>query len=123
MANRAGGQLFSKRWPLSNPNRTKSSKMKHGRNSDSKTGNRDHIRTAALERSVMNYWAGGLNSFYAGNLTLRKALSREFCPACPLELVYTDDTMIRTEFMEEVLVKLQTWKSLMKMKGLWVIMV
>ena len=25
--------------------------------------------------------------------------------------------------MEELLVKLQTWKSLMKMKGLWVIMV
>ena len=31
--------------------------------------------------------------------------------------------MIRTESMEELMVKLQTWKSLMKMKGLWVIMV
>ena len=29
--------------------------MKHHRNSDTKTANRDHIRTTALERSVMNY--------------------------------------------------------------------
>ena len=46
------GQLFPKRWPLSNPNRTKSimnkHKVKHHRNSDTKTGNRDHIRTIAL---------------------------------------------------------------------------
>ena len=35
-------------------------KVKHHRNSDTKTDNRDHIRTTALERSVMNYW-GGLN--------------------------------------------------------------
>ena len=56
------GQLFSKRWPLSNPNLSKSivnkHKAKHHRNSDTKTGNRDHIRTTALERSVMNYWGG-----------------------------------------------------------------
>ena len=54
------GQLFPKRWPLSNPNRTNSimnkHKVKHHRNSDTKTGNRDHIRTTALERSLMNYW-------------------------------------------------------------------
>ena len=31
-------------------------KVKHHRNSDTKTGNIDHIRTTALERSVMNYW-------------------------------------------------------------------
>ena len=31
-------------------------KVKHHRKSDSKTGNRDHIRTTALERSVINYW-------------------------------------------------------------------
>ena len=41
------GQLFPKRWPLSNPNRTKSiinkHKVKHHRNSDTKTGDRDHI--------------------------------------------------------------------------------
>ena len=30
-------------------------KVKHHRNSDTKTANRDHIRTTALERSVMNY--------------------------------------------------------------------
>ena len=54
------GQLFPKRWPLSNPNRAKSiinkHKIKHHRNTDTKTGNRDHIRTTALERSVMNNW-------------------------------------------------------------------
>ena len=37
------GQLFPKRWPLSNPYQTKSimnkHKVKHHRNSDSKTGN------------------------------------------------------------------------------------
>ena len=31
-------------------------KVKHHRKSNSKTGNRDHIRTTPLERSVMNYW-------------------------------------------------------------------
>ena len=31
-------------------------KVKHHRKSDTNTGNRDHIRTTALERSVMNYW-------------------------------------------------------------------
>ena len=30
-------------------------KVKHHRNSDTKTANRDHIKTIALERSVMNY--------------------------------------------------------------------
>ena len=49
-------------------------------------------------------------------------MSREFRPVCPWELVYADDSMIRTESMEELLVKLLTWKSLMKMKGMWVIM-
>ena len=52
------GQLFPKRWPLRNQNQTKSimnkHKVKHHRNS--KTGNRDHIRTTALEWSVMNDW-------------------------------------------------------------------
>ena len=31
-------------------------KVKHHRNFDIKTANRDHTRTTALERSVMNYW-------------------------------------------------------------------
>ena len=34
-------------------------KVKNHRNFDTKTGNRDHIRTTTLERSVMNYWGGG----------------------------------------------------------------
>ena len=54
----SSGQLFPKKWPLSNQNQTKSKmnkhKMKCHRNSDSKTGNRDHIRITALERLVMN---------------------------------------------------------------------
>ena len=70
-------QLFSKRWPLSNPNRTKNNmntrKVKRHRNSDTKTGNREPQKTTALERTVMNYWGwggGGLNHFYVHNLTL-----------------------------------------------------
>ena len=35
-------------------------KVKHHRNSDTKTTNRDHIRTTDLEQSVMNYWGGGV---------------------------------------------------------------
>ena len=30
--------------------------VKHHRDSDTKTANRDHTRTTNLERSVMNYW-------------------------------------------------------------------
>ena len=37
-------------------------KVKHHQNSDTKTANRDHTRTTALERSVMNYW-GAKTSF------------------------------------------------------------
>ena len=48
------------RWQLSNQNRTKNimnkRKVKHHLNSDIKTGNRDHIRTTAFERSVLNTW-------------------------------------------------------------------
>ena len=64
MANKC--QLFPKRWSLSNPNRTKSimskHKVKYHRYSDTKQAKENHIRTTALERSVMNYW--GLNRFY-----------------------------------------------------------
>ena len=31
-------------------------KVKHHRNSDTKTSNRDHVKNTTLERSVMNYW-------------------------------------------------------------------
>ena len=34
-------------------------KVKHLRNSDTKTANRDHIRTTALEQSVLNNLGGG----------------------------------------------------------------
>ena len=52
------GQLFPKRWPLSNPNQTKSivkkHKVKHHQNSDTKTGNREpqqnhHLGTVSNE--------------------------------------------------------------------------
>ena len=52
------GQLFPKRWPLSNSNRTKrimnKHKVKHHRNSDTITGNSDHIRNHMLEISDLN---------------------------------------------------------------------
>ena len=52
-------QLFPKRWPLSNRNRTKNNmnkrKAKRHRNSDPKQVTDDHNKTTALERSVMNY--------------------------------------------------------------------
>ena len=46
------------------------------------------------------------------------ALSREFCAGCPWELLYADDLMISSESMEELLVKLKTWKTEMEKKGL-----
>ena len=49
-----------------------------------------------------------------------EALSREFSTGCPWELLYADDLMISAESMEELLVKLKTWKSQMENKGLWV---
>ena len=38
-------------------------KVKHHRKSDTKTANRDHIRTTALERSVMKYLRGIVKKF------------------------------------------------------------
>ena len=52
-----------------------------------------------------------------------EALSREFGTGCPWELLYADDLMISAESMEEVLVKLKTWKTEMEKKGLRVNMV
>ena len=51
-----------------------------------------------------------------------EALSREFRICCPWELLYTDDLMISAGFMsmEELLVKLKTWKSEIKKMGLQV---
>ena len=47
-----------------------------------------------------------------------EALSREFRTGCPWELLYADDPMISAESMEELLVKVQTWKTEMEKKGL-----
>ena len=47
-----------------------------------------------------------------------QALSREFHTGCPWELLYADDQMISAESMEELLVKVQTWKTEMEKKGL-----
>ena len=49
-----------------------------------------------------------------------EALSREFRTGCPWELLYADDLMISAESMEELLVKVQTWKTEMEKKGLCV---
>ena len=62
-------QLIPKRWPLSNPNRTKikmnTLKVKHYRNSETKKhATENHKRTTALERSE------GLNMFNGANLAL-----------------------------------------------------
>ena len=47
-----------------------------------------------------------------------EALSREFRTGCPWELLYAGDLMISAESMEELLVKVQTWKTEMEKKGL-----
>ena len=53
-----------------------------------------------------------------------EALSRNYHTGCPWELLYTDDLMISAGFMsiEELLVKLKTWKSEIMKMGLQVIM-
>ena len=47
-----------------------------------------------------------------------EALSREFCTGCPWEMLYADDLKISTGSKEELLVKVKTWKTEMKKKGL-----
>ena len=68
---RPSEQLFPKRWPLSNRNRTKkimnSHKVKCHRNS--KTGNRESHQNYRLG-TVSNELLGGLNMFYGANLAL-----------------------------------------------------
>ena len=49
-----------------------------------------------------------------------EALSREFRTGCPWELLYEDDLMISAGSMEELLVKVKTWKAEMEKKGLHV---
>ena len=47
-----------------------------------------------------------------------EALSRGFRTCCAWELLYAVDWMISAESMEELLVKLKTWKAEMDRKGL-----
>ena len=47
-----------------------------------------------------------------------EALSREFRTGCPWELLYADDLMISAGSKEELLVKVNTWKTEMEKKGL-----
>ena len=47
-----------------------------------------------------------------------EALSREFHTGCPWELLYADDLVISAESMEELLVKVKTWKTEMEQKGI-----
>ncbi|MES9950323.1 MAG: reverse transcriptase domain-containing protein, partial [Candidatus Thiodiazotropha sp.] len=47
-----------------------------------------------------------------------EALSLEFRTGCPWELLYADDLMVSAGSMEELLVKLEAWKSGMEKKGL-----
>ena len=51
-------------------------------------------------------------------ISVLEALSREFHTGCPWELLYADDLMISAGSMEELLVKVQTWKTEMEKKGL-----
>ena len=58
-------QLFPKRWPLSNRNRTKNNmntrKVKRHRNSDTKTGNREPQQNYRLETVSIELLGGGLD--------------------------------------------------------------
>ena len=65
-------QLFPKRWPLSNRNRTKNNmnthKGKRHKNSDPKTGNREpqqNYRLGTVNNELLG--GGGLNMFYGAN--------------------------------------------------------
>ena len=42
----------------------------------------------------------------------------EFRTGCPWEILYVDDFMVSAQSMDELLVKLRTWKSEMEKKGL-----
>ena len=41
-----------------------------------------------------------------------EALSGEFRIGCPWKLLYADDLMISAESMEELLVKVKTWRTI-----------
>ena len=47
-----------------------------------------------------------------------EALSRELRTSCPWEILYADDLMVSAQSIDELLVKLRTWRSEMEKKGL-----
>ena len=47
-----------------------------------------------------------------------EALSMELRTGCPWEILYADDLMVSAQSMDELLVKLKTWRSEMDKKGL-----
>ena len=47
-----------------------------------------------------------------------EALSMELRTGCPWEILYADDLMVSAQSMDELLVKLRTWRSEMEKKGL-----
>ena len=51
-------------------------------------------------------------------LIVLEALSMEFRTGCPWEILYADDLMVSAQSMDELLVKLRTWRSEMEKKGL-----
>ena len=51
-------------------------------------------------------------------IMVMEALSRDFKTGCPWELLYADDLAIIAESMEELVVKLTSWKESIEAKGL-----
>ena len=47
-----------------------------------------------------------------------EAPSMEFRTGCPWEILYADDLMVSAQSIDELLVKLRTWRSEMEKKGL-----
>ena len=51
-------------------------------------------------------------------IIVMEALSREFRTGCPWELLYADDLVIVAESLEELKLKLKTWKDSLEQKDL-----
>ena len=51
-------------------------------------------------------------------IIIMEALSREIRTGCPWELLYADDLVIVAESLEELKLKLKTWKDSLEQKGL-----
>ena len=68
-------------------------------------------------RSLVLEWVF-IRALFLAPCSLSLCLSREFRTGCPWELLYADDLMISAGSMEELLVKVKTWKTEMEKKGL-----